>query len=85
MSKESIVNPAQQLPLPSKEQIARRVEEMKANGVRGFIPLVQAIAKEYGDEAYDIAQRVFADLGFEVSQEQLRDPNEKGLVSYPWR
>ena len=85
MIKESIVNPAQQLPLPSKEQMARRVAEMNSNGVRGFIPLVQAVAGAYGDDAFAIAQQVFADLGFDVSLEQLRDPNETGVVSYPWR
>ena len=83
--KESIIDPALGLPLPPKEALARRVEEMKANGVKGFIPLVQAVAREYGDEAYPIAQRVFASLGYEVSLEQLRDPNEKGVDTYPWR
>ena len=84
MKKQSIVNTAHYLPLPPEEALARRVAEMKANGVKGFIPLVQAVAEEYGDEAYVIAQRVFASLGYEVSQEQLRDPDEKGVHSYPW-
>ena len=85
MSKQSIVNPAQELPLPPREALAARVEEMKANGVRGLIPLVQAVAKEHGDDAIGIAQRVFASLGYEVSLEQLRDPDEKGVDTYPWR
>ena len=85
MKKESIVNTGLDLPLPPAEQIARRVAEMKANGVKGFVPLVQAVAKEYGDEAYTLAQRVFASLGYEVSQEQLRDADEKGMDTYPWR
>jgi hypothetical protein len=85
MTKGSTVNPGIDLPLPPKESIERRVAEMKANGVRGFIPLVQAIAAEHGDVAYAIAQVVFADLGFEVSQRQLRDPNERGVNTYPWR
>jgi hypothetical protein len=84
MKRESILNPAHDLPLPAAERIARRVKEMQANGVKGFIPLVQAVAAEYGDEAYIIAQRVFASLGYVVTQEQLRDPNEKGVDSYPW-
>ena len=85
MKRESAVDPGLDLPLPPKEQIARRVAEMQANGVKGFIPLVQAVAREYGDEAYGIAERVFASLGFEVTQEQLRDPEENGVATYPWR
>ena len=85
MKKETIVNSAHDLPLPPAEQLMRRVAEMKANGVRGFIPLVQAVAEQYGDEAYPIAQQVFASLGFEVTLEQMKDPNEKGVNSYPWR
>jgi hypothetical protein len=87
--KQSIVDPGLDLPLPPKEQIARRVAEMKAHGIKGFIPLVQAVARECGktdgDEAYAIARRVFASLGYEVTLEQLRDPNEKGVDTYPWR
>jgi hypothetical protein len=85
MKKPSIVNTGLDLPLPPKERIERRVGEMQANGISGFIPLVQAVAKEHGDEAYAIAQRVFASLGYEVSLERLMDPNEKGVDSYPWR
>ena len=85
MKKPSIVDPALDLPLPSKERIAQRVEQMKANGVKGFIPLVQAVAEAYGDEAYTIAQEVFASFGYEVSLEQLKDPDEKGVNAYPWR
>ena len=84
MKRESILNPAHELPLPPAEQIARRVKQMKANGVKGFIPLVQAVAAEYGEEAYVIAQRVFASMGYIVTEEELRDPNEKGVDSYPW-
>ena len=84
MKRESILNPAHEKPLPDAEQLWRRVEKMKANGAKGFIPLVQAVAAQYGDEAYAIAKRVFAGLGYEVSDEQLRDPNEKGVQSYPW-
>jgi hypothetical protein len=85
MKRESAVNPGIDLPLGPKEQIARRVVEMQANGVKGFIPLVQAVAKGYGDEAYSIAQQVFASLGYEVTQAQLRDPDEQGVDTYPWR
>jgi hypothetical protein len=85
MKRESAVDPGLDLPLPPKEQIARRVAQMQANGVKGFIPLVQAVAKEYGDDAFAIAQRVFASLGYEVTQEQLRDPDEKGVDTYLWR
>lgn len=84
MERPSILNPAHDKKLPNPERGWERVAEMKANGVRGFIPLVQAVAAEYGDQAYEIAQRVFAELGYEVTQEQLRDPNEKGVASYPW-
>jgi hypothetical protein len=84
MKKESILNPAHELPLPEAEELWKRVEQMRANGVRGFIPLVQAVAARYGDEAYAIAKRIFGELGYEVSDEQLRDPNEKGVQSYPW-
>ncbi len=85
MKRESIVNPAHELPVPNAEQLWRRVREMEANGIKGLIPLVQAVAARYGDEAYLIAQRVFAELGYEVSIEQLQDPNEKGVDTYPWR
>lgn len=85
MTEGSKVDPGLDLPLPPKEKLARRVAEMQANGVKGFIPLVQAVAAEYGDEAYEIARRVFAELGFETSGEQLRDPGEKGVTTYPWR
>ena len=85
MKKQTIVDPALDLPLPPKEQMAKRVAQMKANGVRGLIPLVQAIAREYGEEAYPIAQEVFASFGYPVTLEQLKDPNEKGVSSYPWR
>ena len=85
MKKQTIVDPALDLPLPPKEQIAQRVAQMQANGVRGFIPLVQAVARQYGDDAYIIAQQVFASFGYEVTLEQLRDPNETGVLSYPWR
>ena len=84
MKRESILNPAHEKPLPDAEQLWKRVEQMKVNGVKGFIPLVQAVAAQYGDGAYAIAKRVFADLGYEVTDEQLRDPNEKGVQSYPW-
>jgi hypothetical protein len=85
MKKPSIVNTGLDLPLPPKERIQRRVDEMKANGIAGFIPLVQAVAREHGDEAYAIARRVFAALGYEVSLERLMDPNEQGVDTYPWR
>ena len=85
MKKPSIVNSGLDLPLPPKERIATRVAEMKNNGVKGFIPLVQAVAAQYGDEAYTIAERIFAELGYPVTQAQLRDPNEKGVETYPWR
>ncbi len=85
MKRESILNPAHELPVPSAEQLWRRVHEMEKNGVKGLIPLVQAVAAKYGDEAYAIAEKVFADLGYPVTQAQLRDPNEKGVDSYPWR
>jgi hypothetical protein len=85
MKRESIVNPAHELPVPDAERLWRRVREMEANGIHGLIPLVQAVAAEYGDDAYTIAQQVFASLGYEVSLEQLKDPNEKGVSSYPWR
>lgn len=85
MKKPSIVNTGIDLPLPPKEPLERRVAQMKANGVKGFIPLVQAVAAKHGDEAYAIAQKVFASLGYEVTLAQLRDPNEKGVSSYPWR
>ena len=85
MKRESIVNPAHELPVPNAEQLWKRVREMEANGVRGLIPLVQAVAARYGDEAYTIAERVFAELGYTVTQEQLRDRNEKGVNTYPWR
>jgi hypothetical protein len=42
--------------LPPKEIIERRVNETKANDVKGFIPLVQAVARELGDEAYLMRQ-----------------------------
>jgi hypothetical protein len=85
VKKPSIVNAGIDLPLPPREPLERRVADMKANGIRGFIPLVQAMAAAHGDEAYEIAQRVFAALGYEVSLERLKDPNEKGVSSYPWR
>ncbi len=84
MKKESIVNAGLYLPLPPKEEIERRVNQMRASGIKGFIPLVQAVAAQYGDEAYTIAQEVFSSLGYEVTQERLADPNEKGLDSYSW-
>ncbi len=85
MKRESIVNPAHELPVPDAERLWKRVREMEANGIRGLIPLVQAVAAKYGDEAYTIAERVFAELGYPVTQAQLRDPNEKGVNTYPWR
>ena len=84
MKKESIVNTGLDLPLQPKEQLAKRVAEMETNGIKGFIPLVQAIAAQYGDEAYTVAQKVFKALGYDVSLERLMDPEEKGVVSYPW-
>jgi len=84
MKKESIVNTGLDLPLQPKEQLAKRVAEMEANGITGFIPLVQAIAAKYGEDAYTIAQGVFESLGYEVSLERLKDPEEKGVFSYPW-
>ena len=84
MKKESIVNTGLDLPLQPKEQLAKRVAEMETNGIKGFIPLVQAIAAQYGDEAYTVAQKAFTSLGYDVSLERLMDPEEKGVVSYPW-
>ncbi|NLE45270.1 MAG: hypothetical protein GX620_11160 [Chloroflexi bacterium] len=84
MRRSSIVNTGLDLPLPPKEQLARRVAQMEAHGIRGFIPLVQAVAKEYGDGAYTIALDVFSALGYEVTLEQLQDPDETGVDSYPW-
>ncbi len=85
MKRESIINPAHELPVPDAERLWKRVREMEANGIRGLIPLVQAVAARYGDEAYTIAERVFTELGYPVTQAQLRDPNEKGVNTYPWR
>jgi len=44
VKKESIVNAGLYLPLPPKEEIERRVNQMRCNGIKGFIPLVQAVA-----------------------------------------
>lgn len=70
--------------LPAAEEIMNKNENFFKNikNADGYYELIQRISAKYGDKAYDLAEKVFDELGMEYDHKELRTSGKVRKVDY---
>lgn len=61
-------------PLPSKEELQRRIEQQKAHhaDVTSYVRFIGPVADRFGDRVFDVAADFLGDKGFAVTPADLK-------------
>ncbi len=61
-------------PLPPKEEVLKIIENEKKRklDIASYMPIIQAVADRFGDNAYSVAAKSLTKSGFKVSASELK-------------